>query len=72
MSHTQPDIWRGWAQCCLNDGITIMPAWVKQAVHKNCKDPDIVWAELLDQLAKPLVNDQYVALRCMDLCWGTL
>lgn len=68
----QLEIWRGWAQVCLNDGITIMPAWVRTVVHPDCKDPDIQWATLLEQLARPLVNDQAVSQRCMDLAWGTL
>lgn len=65
-------IWRGWAQCCVKDGITRMPSWVKSVVHADSKDPDIVWASLLAELAKPLCNEQRVSLYCMSLAWGDL
>lgn len=70
---SQPDIWKGWARCCVNDGIATMPSWVASVVHKDCKDPDLTWASLLALVAVETdTNAQKIAMLCMDLAWGTL
>lgn len=44
---SQPDLWIGWAQCAVAEGMTTMPAFVKLGVHRDCVDPDNSWAMLI-------------------------
>lgn len=42
-----PDIWLGWAQCAVAEGMTFMPPFAKDKAHLDCKDPDNAWQQLL-------------------------
>lgn len=70
---SDPAIWRGWAACCVAEGVSIMPDWVASNIHKDCKDPDQTWATLLNEIAHETDSaQQCISQLCMSLAWGDL
>lgn len=76
-----PDVILGWARCAVEEGMTVMPLYVKQAAHPDCKDPEDNWNSALYLMEKrkaatTSVDEQDYESRamyyCMNIAWGDI
>lgn len=48
MKTPSPEVFLGWARCAAAEGMEVMPLYVSQSAHEDCKDVETTWNSLLE------------------------